>query len=53
MDVLLNDQIAHRGRNEVTWRGRDSQGRTCPSGTYFYRLEAEGYVETKRMTLLK
>ena len=53
VDVLVNGEVAQQGRNEVIWRGRDLSGRQCPSGTYFYRLEAGGYSETKRMTLLK
>jgi hypothetical protein len=51
--VLMDDETAQQGRNEVIWRGTDLQGRALPSGTYFYRLEAEGLVETRRMTLLK
>jgi len=37
----------------VIWDGRDSTGRIVSSGTYFYRLTAEGYSETRRMVLVK
>ncbi len=53
VDVLLDEEVAPQGRNQVVWRGRERNGRLAPAGVYFYRLEAEGYVETKRMTLLK
>ncbi len=41
------------GRYEVVWNGRDDAGRQVASGTYFYRLEARSYSETKRMVLVK
>ena len=51
--TLLNDEMVQQGRNEVVWNGRDDFGRQVVSGIYFYRLEAAGYTETKRMTLVK
>lgn len=53
VDVLLEDEMARQGRNEVVWRGKDLSGRRLPSGVYFYRLEAGGFAQTKSMTLLK
>jgi len=51
--VLLDREVFQLGRNEVVWNGFDDSGRQKPSGTYFYRLDAGGYCETKRMTLVK
>ena len=54
---LVNDLIvgAHipEGHSEVRWDGRDNSGRLVPASVYFCRLEAGGYVETRRMTMLK
>jgi len=36
------------GRYEVTFNGAD-----FPSGIYFYKLETESYIQTRRMILLK
>ncbi|MBE0642597.1 MAG: T9SS type A sorting domain-containing protein [Bacteroidetes bacterium] len=44
----LVDGIAAAGEYTVTFDARD-----LPSGTYMYRLQAEGQVFTKSMTLLK
>ena len=53
VDVLLNDEMAAAGRNEIIWCGTDRTDRHLASGTYFYRLEARGQSQTKRMTLLR
>ena len=41
------------GKYEATWDGTSQTGVKVSSGTYFYRLEAEGFVSTKKMLLLK
>ena len=53
VDVLIDNEIAAQGRNEVVWRGRDSGGRVAPAGVYFYRLETGSFSETKRMVRVK
>ena len=51
--VLLDGEIVTEGRHETVWNGCDDSGRRVASGTYFYRLEAVEYSETKRMSLVK
>ena len=35
------------------WNGKTNSGEMAASGTYFYHLQADGYIETKRMILVK
>ena len=37
----------------VSWDGRDDAGATVASGGYFYQLVTPGFVQTRRMVLLK
>lgn len=41
------------GRYQISWDSRDDAGRSLASGVYFYRLVAEGFVQTRRMMLAK
>jgi C1A family cysteine protease len=49
----LLDQIQSAGKNSIDWNGTDQSGQTVSSGIYFYRLEAEGKIITKKMTFLR
>ena len=49
----LVDGMMGQGDHQVTWNGRDETGKRVASGIYFYRLEARGDSETKRMTMIK
>jgi hypothetical protein len=52
--VRLMDQVQAAGRYEVVWHGVNSRGAGVASGVYLYRIvSGSGYVDTKRMTLLK
>ena len=41
------------GHHQVVWRGQDDRGRQVASGTYFYRLDADGETRTGKMLLVK
>ena len=41
------------GNHQVVWTGKDDTGRSVASGVYFYRLEAEQKIFTRKMVLLK
>ncbi len=51
--VLLDGEIFAEGGSKIIWNGRDDPGRRVASGTYFYRLEAGSFSETKSMVLIK
>ncbi len=51
--TLVDGQPTNAGHYELTWDGRDQSGRVVASGVYFYRLDAGGFSETRRMVLLK
>ena len=49
--LLDSEQVS--GKSSVNWDGRNEIGLPVSTGLYFYRIEAEGFTETKKMILLK
>jgi photosystem II stability/assembly factor-like uncharacterized protein len=47
IETLVNEQL-HAGTYEYEWNGIN-----LPSGVYFYKLEAEGFIQTKKMLMVK
>jgi len=49
--------IAHgeygTGKHSVVWDGRDNHNTPVASGVYFYRLETNGYTQTRKMLMMK
>jgi hypothetical protein len=45
----LVDGIETAGQKTITWNGKDSNNNTVTSGIYFYRLEAEGKIASRKM----
>jgi hypothetical protein len=41
------------GRHTLTWNGRDNAGKLVPSGVYLYKLQVNGFEETRKMTFMK
>ena len=49
----LADRTFEKGRQTLTWQGRDSDGHAVSSGVYFCRMEADQFVQTRKMVLLR
>lgn len=49
----LVDGARPAGEQQVTWDGRDEAGASVASGIYFYRLEASGLTQARKLTLLR
>ncbi|MGB2990078.1 MAG: FG-GAP-like repeat-containing protein [Candidatus Zixiibacteriota bacterium] len=51
--VTLVDEEQPAGYETVWWDGKDATGDEVSSGIYFYRLEADEFLEVKKMLLVK
>lgn len=49
----LVDEYQSAGVKRAEWNGRGRRGALVASGVYFYRMEAPGFAETRKMLLLK
>ncbi|MCP4704754.1 MAG: T9SS type A sorting domain-containing protein [candidate division Zixibacteria bacterium] len=50
--VLVDDELT-AGTKQVVWDGLNDAGDPVTSGIYFYRINADKFVDTKKMVLLK
>jgi len=49
----LIEETLRAGHHELAWNGRDDSGRALSSGIFFCRLEAEDFIESRKMILLR
>lgn len=50
--ILVNEHQTV-GNREVSWDGKNEAGEKVSSGVYFYKLQAEDFVQTKKMVLIR
>ncbi|MCB5270880.1 MAG: T9SS type A sorting domain-containing protein [Candidatus Cloacimonetes bacterium] len=41
------------GNNNINWDGKDSRGKTCATGVYFYKLSTNSLNQTRKMLIVK
>jgi hypothetical protein len=51
--ITLFNNTQNPGWYSVRWNGKDSKGKICPNGIYFYRLETDEYQATRKMLMLR
>ena len=51
--ALINDKLNTGETYSVVWDGKDKTGSRVSSGVYFYKLETNDFVKTKKMILMK
>jgi len=50
---IIIDQKQSAGYHLVNWNGRDGSGKYISSGVYFYCLQMNEFVQTKKMMVLR
>ncbi|MCB5265341.1 MAG: T9SS type A sorting domain-containing protein [Candidatus Cloacimonetes bacterium] len=41
------------GNNNINWDGKDSRGKNCSAGVYFYKLNTSSLNQTRKMLIIK
>jgi len=52
VNTLINTK-QNAGTKTLTWDGRDQAGKMVSSGIYIYRLQADGFTQSRKMLLLR
>jgi hypothetical protein len=50
---VLTDEVQQAGPHEIVWDGRAGRGRPVASGVYLYRLTADDFTDTGKMTIVR
>ncbi len=51
--TTLVERQMETGEHSIIWNGTDPDGRAVASGMYFYRIQADNFMASKKMMLLK
>jgi invasion protein IalB len=51
--LRLVNAVQQPGRYQINWDGRDQHGRPAPSGFYIYRLQADSFIQSYKMLLVR
>jgi hypothetical protein len=51
--ITLVDHRQKAGRYSAAWDGRSAHGDLLPSGVYVYRIQAGGFIESKKMVFVQ
>ena len=51
--IQLIDKEISAGAHNILWDGKNNTGEFVSTGIYYYKLEADNFVKTRKMILLK
>jgi hypothetical protein len=51
--IVLEDSVRPKGKNRITWEGKDEQGNKLSSGVYFIVLKTEYAVSSCKAVIIK
>jgi len=51
--VTLVDEFQNAGTKTFLWNGKNAGGHELPSGIYFYKIDADGFKQARKMVILK
>jgi len=49
----LQDSVLQPGQHTISWQGQGERGEALHSGVFFVRMDADGFRQTRKITLLK
>ena len=51
--TTLLDEVKDPGFYKIIWNGNDQEGHVVATGVYFYKLQTDEFIESKKMILLR